>query len=167
MASAVRLGPPRLEAFGRCVVLRAAQWALDGRSGHTTVDEFRGILATSVAEMVEGARDLRAAVKASGRRSTIKVINRTAAGIEDDERMRDWSAPRLVVTSPPYPGVHVLYAGAKDRAGTAPGAQRGGALSRRGRRYAPTAAAGRAVAIVRELPDVTGKGHSTPTMERR
>ena len=37
------------------------------------------------------------------------VINRTAAGLEDDERLRDMRAPRLVVTSPPYPGVHVLY----------------------------------------------------------
>ena len=34
MASAIRLGTPRLESFGRCVVLRTAQWALDGRSKH-------------------------------------------------------------------------------------------------------------------------------------
>jgi hypothetical protein len=32
VASAIRLGPPRLESFGRCVVLRTAQWALYGRS---------------------------------------------------------------------------------------------------------------------------------------
>ena len=30
LASAIRLGTPRLEAFGRCAVLRTAQWALDG-----------------------------------------------------------------------------------------------------------------------------------------
>src|SRR5262249_7150541 len=29
--SAMDLGTPRLEAFGRCAVLRTAQWALDGR----------------------------------------------------------------------------------------------------------------------------------------
>ena len=28
--SAIRLGTPRLESFGRCAVLRTAQWALDG-----------------------------------------------------------------------------------------------------------------------------------------
>ena len=107
--SAIRLGTPRLEAFGRCVALRTAQWALDGRSKHTTVDEFRGFLAATAAEMVKGARELRAAVKSSGRRSRIEVINRSAAGMEDDERIREWSAPKLVFTSPPYPGVHVLY----------------------------------------------------------
>jgi hypothetical protein len=110
MASAIRLGTPRLESFGRCVVLRTAQLALDGRSRPTSVDEFRDFLATIAAEMVQGARELRTAVKANGeRRSIIAVLNRSAAGLEDDERMSGWRPPRLVVTSPPYPGVHVLY----------------------------------------------------------
>jgi hypothetical protein len=56
MASSIRLGTPRLESFGRCVVLRAAQWALDGRSKHATVDEFRNFLAATATEMVDGAR---------------------------------------------------------------------------------------------------------------
>src|SRR5256885_339007 len=33
---AILLGAPRLERFGRCVVLRTAQWALDGRSKPTS-----------------------------------------------------------------------------------------------------------------------------------
>lgn len=110
MASAIRLGTPRLESFGRCVVLRTAQWALDGRRKLTSVDEFRNFLASTAAEMLEGARELRAAVNASGgQRPKIEVLNRSAAGLEDDKRMRDRRAPTLVVTSPPYPGVHVLY----------------------------------------------------------
>jgi hypothetical protein len=110
MACAIGLGSPRLESFGRCVVLRTAQWALDGRRKRASVDDFRTYLACNAAEMVEGARELRAAVKANGgHRPTIKVINRSAAGLEDDARMRGWQAPKLVVTSPPYPGVHVLY----------------------------------------------------------
>src|SRR5262249_12313519 len=32
LGSALRLGNRRLESFGRCVVLRTAQWALDGRA---------------------------------------------------------------------------------------------------------------------------------------
>jgi DNA methylase len=108
LASAIRLGTPRLEAFGRCAVLRTAQWALDGRSKLTGVDEFRDGLRTIAAEMVEGAHELRAAVKASGR-YPLTVLNRSAAGLEDDERLDGLRAPRLVVTSPPYPGVHVLY----------------------------------------------------------
>ncbi len=110
MASAIHLGTPRLESFGRCVVLRTAQWALDGRSKKTSIDEFRDFLGTTASEMVQGARKLRAAVVANGsHRPTIRIINRSAAGLEDDERMQGRRAPRLVVTSPPYPGVHVLY----------------------------------------------------------
>ena len=110
IASAVRLGAPRLMSFGRCVLLRTAQWALDGRRKPASIYDFRDFLAATAAEMVEGARELRAAVKANGgRRPTIEVINRNAAGLEYDERMRGWQAPKLVVTSPPYPGVHVLY----------------------------------------------------------
>jgi hypothetical protein len=105
----MRLGDNRLETFGRCAVLRTAQWALDGRPKQATVDAFRDFLETTATEMVEGARALRVAVKAHGRRATIEVINRSAAGLEDDKRLADWNPPRLVVTSPPYPGVHVLY----------------------------------------------------------
>jgi hypothetical protein len=108
--SAIKLGTPRLESFGRCVMLRTAQWALDGRSKQTSVDEFRDFLKQTAAEMVNGARELRAAVATnSGPRPKIEIINRSAAGLEDDERARHWRAPKLVVTSPPYPGVHVLY----------------------------------------------------------
>jgi len=32
LGAAIRLATPRLESFGRCVVLRTAQWALDSRS---------------------------------------------------------------------------------------------------------------------------------------
>jgi hypothetical protein len=60
--------------------------------------------------MVEGARNLRATVtEKGGRRSKIEVIKRSAVGLERDERFHGRQAPKLVVTSPPYPGVHVLY----------------------------------------------------------
>jgi DNA methylase len=106
--SAICLGAPRLEAFGRCVVLRTAQWALDGRSKLPTLNEFRGFLEETAQRMVAGARELRASVSANGR-EPVTVLRRSAAGIEDDVRLRGLRAPRLVVTSPPYPGVHVLY----------------------------------------------------------
>jgi hypothetical protein len=110
MARAISLATPRLESFGRCVLLRSAQWALDGRRKQTSIDEFRDFLLFTAGEMVEGAHKLRAAVKArGGHRAKIDVLNRTAAGLENDERLRGLGAPKLVVTSPPYPGVHVLY----------------------------------------------------------
>ena len=110
LGSAVGLGSKRLEAFGRCAVLRTAQWALDGRKKLPNVAEFRQALEGIAIEMVQGARALRMAVKANGvPRAMIEVLHRSAAGLEDDERTKGWRAPQLVVTSPPYPGVHVLY----------------------------------------------------------
>jgi hypothetical protein len=109
LASAMRLGDCRLESFGRCVILRAAQWALDGRAKLPSIDDFRDFMERTATEMVEGARSLRAAAKSNRQRSIIQIINRSAAGIEGDDRLIAQKTPRLVVTSPPYPGVHVLY----------------------------------------------------------
>jgi hypothetical protein len=108
LASAIELGTPRMESFGRCVVLRTAQWALDGRSKRATIDDFRRLLRETAIDMVCGARDLRASVKANGRHP-VTILRRSAAGIENDAGLRALRPPRLVVTSPPYPGVHVLY----------------------------------------------------------
>lgn len=109
IASAIRLGTPRLEAFGRCVVLRSAQWALDGRSKRATIDDFRRILTETANDMVNGARNLRRSVRNHGRKQSITVLRRSAIGIEAEQSLIERRAPRLVVTSPPYPGVHVLY----------------------------------------------------------
>lgn len=106
LASAIALGTARLEAFGRCAVLRTAQWALDGRRKQATVDEFREVLKETARNMVIGARELHDAVKVSGRQP-ITVLRRSAAGLESE--LGHIRAPRLVLTSPPYPGVHVLY----------------------------------------------------------
>ena len=59
--------------------------------------------------MVAGARQLRTAVERYPNPPTISVMNRSAAGLEDEEGLFHWPAPKLVITSPPYPGVHVLY----------------------------------------------------------
>jgi hypothetical protein len=108
LASAMRLGKPRLEAFGRCVVLRTAQWALDGTRKLTSIDEFRTALGEIATQMVQGARELREAVGENSR-YPITILHRSAAGLGGDERLEQMRAPRLILTSPPYPGVHVLY----------------------------------------------------------
>jgi hypothetical protein len=106
--SAIALGTPRLESFGRCAVLRAAQWALDGRSNLPKVSEFREFLEETARNMVVGARELREAVKENGRQP-FTMIHRSAAGLDNEFRSRGLRTPRLILTSPPYPGVHVLY----------------------------------------------------------
>ena len=109
LASAIRLGNRRLESFGRCVVLRTAQWALDGRArsaidrtipGSPGADRHRdGGGCPCAPRRCQGQPD----------QPMIEIINRPAAGIDQDERLPSWRAPKLVLTSPPYPGVHVLY----------------------------------------------------------
>jgi hypothetical protein len=61
LGSALQLPGPRLEAFARCVVLRTAQWALDGRKVLPSVDAFREMLSENGTDMLVGARALRSA----------------------------------------------------------------------------------------------------------
>lgn len=110
MSSARKLKPHRLEAFARCVLLRTSQWALNGRKKLPSIDEFRAMLVTDANAMIEGARELRQAILAAGYgTANVTCLNRTTKGLEGDSVFADGRRPRLVVTSPPYPGVHVLY----------------------------------------------------------
>lgn len=109
IASAMRLRTDRLEAFGRCVVLRTAQWALDGRKRLPSTSEFREMLKENAMEMITRAHEFRIAVDQYSELPTIQVFHRTAAGFENDRQLNLKKAPNLVVTSPPYPGIHVLY----------------------------------------------------------
>jgi DNA methylase len=112
LATAVRLDDPRLEAFARCVALRTAQWALDGRETLPSIKEFRLALVRHTDDMIQGARSLCDVVGSRGthhRVPLVRCLNRSTVGIETDAAIKDLPPPRLVLTSPPYPGIHVLY----------------------------------------------------------
>lgn len=111
LGSAKRLSTAKLENFARCSILRTAQWALDGRKRLPSVEDFRATLAKNTEAMVDGARALRqaAASTAPGRKANIRCLNRTSDGLDKERLFRGKRKPKLVVTSPPYPGVHVLY----------------------------------------------------------
>lgn len=110
LVTARRLETPRLEAFARCVVLRTAQWALNGRKKLPMIEDFRDMLWADATAMIEGSRALHQAVKSGGHgTTTIHCLNRTTNGLETDKLFASGCKPNLVVTSPPYPGVHVLY----------------------------------------------------------
>jgi hypothetical protein len=60
--------------------------------------------------MIEGMRALRAAVEANGAREpAVRCLYRSAVGLENDRRINQRTKPKLILTSPPYPGIHVLY----------------------------------------------------------
>lgn len=109
IASAESLRSDALIAFARCVILRTAQWALDGRKVLPSLDDFRAKLKSNALKMIEGARALALAASAHPERPKITVINRSSIGIEHSKKFAKHSSPKLILTSPPYPGVHVLY----------------------------------------------------------
>ena len=110
IAGARKLKPKRLEDFARCVLLRTSQWALNGRKKLPSIDDFRAMLVTDATAMMAGARELRQTILAAGHGFTnVMCLNRTTNGLEGDPVFATGRKPRLVVTSPPYPGVHVLY----------------------------------------------------------
>jgi hypothetical protein len=110
LASAVKLPGPRLKAFARCVILKTAQWALDGRKVLPSVGEFREMLVENAASMLTGARALRvAAYNPSLPTASVRVVHGSVTDLETLPLPTGHRAPQLIVTSPPYPGVHVLY----------------------------------------------------------
>jgi hypothetical protein len=98
--------------FVRCVLLRTAQWALDCRKESPPLERFRHQLILHGNEAIAGAKELRSGVASCGsgrKRPRMVCLLRSAIGAEQDLRVSRFGTPSLVITSPPYPGVHVLY----------------------------------------------------------
>jgi hypothetical protein len=102
---------PGEQLFARCVLLKAAQWALDCTTNMPSVQEFRDKLREFADEMIEGASQLSQLSRenARGRLREPIVINGSAEHLHLHSIWKTTSSPRLIVTSPPYAGVHVLY----------------------------------------------------------
>jgi hypothetical protein len=94
-------------SFARCVLLRTGQWALDCREEIPNADEVRSKLSFFLADMLSGAREFTAALP--HQRFSAICLQRSAIGLENDPCWRKLAPPKLILTSPPYPGVHVLY----------------------------------------------------------
>jgi hypothetical protein len=100
------------QRFARCVLLRTAQWALDGRRTHTSLTEFRRRIVAVCHEMLTALNSFEAEIRPrlAGLSHARVLSQKDAAQIHQLSlfaRRKEKAA--LVVTSPPYPGVHVLY----------------------------------------------------------
>jgi DNA modification methylase len=95
----------------RCVVLKTVQWAVDCKKYLPTAADFREKIIEDTDIIADGLRELRLRVESLGKRPAIVEAHNCGAdqvaGIKSDLLRRH--PPKLVVTSPPYPGVHVLY----------------------------------------------------------
>lgn len=111
LSSVQRLRLEGSRILARCVVLRSAQWALDSRKSRPTVPEFKSQMKKQAALMLAAAIDFRNEIEGLKLPSKPKVVslNRTTAGAENEKSIQEACPPKLIITSPPYPGIHVLY----------------------------------------------------------
>jgi hypothetical protein len=106
---------PRQRRFARCALLKLGQWAIDCRKDIPAASHMKRQFLKQVVEMLEGLDDLVQAAKNLGIPKNKITNSRTLYLGTINEAMGDRnfamfsSTPKLLLTSPPYPGVHVLY----------------------------------------------------------
>jgi hypothetical protein len=95
----------------RCIILKTVQWAVDCKKVLPTATEFRAKIREDTEVVADGLEALRRQVNSRRMKpATVEAYHCAAndiAGLKSDLLRR--RPPRLVITSPPYPGVHVLY----------------------------------------------------------
>ncbi len=96
--------------FARCVLLNVGQWALNGRRRIPSPAEFRDRVCESTRDMLSGITELENAL-AKLKTQPIKPLIRQndTERLDLDEAIKAVGPADLVVTSPPYPGIHMLY----------------------------------------------------------
>ena len=106
---------PRQQRFAKCVLLRFGQWALDCKKGFPTFDQmsiqfekFTNDMMLGLEELVESAREQ--GIKKNQVSSNRSLFQGSIEQLIENGRFKNIrQKPRLVLTSPPYPGVHILY----------------------------------------------------------
>jgi len=111
LASAdTELPTARARSFARCVLLNVGQWALNGRRRIPTAREFRERVTTTAADMLAGMSELAETLNAASIEAHAPLLRQNdAEQIDRDPRLLAAGPADLVVTSPPYPGIHMLY----------------------------------------------------------
>ncbi|MCH8344009.1 MAG: site-specific DNA-methyltransferase [Planctomycetes bacterium] len=105
-----KLASDRSRSFARCVVLNVGQWALNGRRRIPTAAEFRERISIQACDMLSGVAELEEAIVAvSGGTHRPILRQNDAESLHLDKTIRRAGPADLVVTSPPYPGIHMLY----------------------------------------------------------
>ncbi|MEW6141617.1 MAG: DNA methyltransferase [Chloroflexota bacterium] len=105
---------PRQRRFARSALMKLGQWAIDCREELPTPDQMKKHLLKDTLEMLDGLNKLTETARSHGiQKNKITSKRFLYLGSIDDaiseNRMGLFHKPRLVLTSPPYPGVHVLY----------------------------------------------------------
>jgi hypothetical protein len=102
---------PSLNArnFARCALLNVGQWALNGRRRTTPLPEFRAQLRATMRQMLTGLAEFQREITKHGLPASKPfLINDSAENIGRHEPFEKEKA-ECVISSPPYPGIHMLY----------------------------------------------------------
>lgn len=97
--------------FARCAVLKTTQWALDGRKSHTSLTQFRDKLKQNANQMLSDLKHFELLLSARNTSRTWPILIQIDATLIDKASIFSKRGLKvdLVVTSPPYPGLHILY----------------------------------------------------------
>jgi len=110
-----RINNSKQKRLIQCALLSTGQWALDCRSTIPSIAEFRDQLYSKLIRIVDGAMEYSRLVKNQDTNIQCSLSRRTlclsqsATNIHENSLILKYPKPRLILTSPPYPGVHVLY----------------------------------------------------------
>jgi DNA modification methylase len=108
-----QLPESRQQNFARCILLRCGQWALDCRKRIPSVAEFRETLSTVRTEAVFAMRQYYKQmheVEKLGVKTAFRCVQQAASELNTASLGAKFQAKaKLILTSPPYPGVHILY----------------------------------------------------------
>lgn len=110
-----RLDDERQRAAAKALLLHVGQKAIDGRAEPMNADAIRPMLGLALKELREGLERLQGVARQHGVVPSMLVRRRVLAVGSTGEIARGRGTNRLVgrirlvLTSPPYPGVHVLY----------------------------------------------------------
>lgn len=106
---------PRQRKFARCCLLRLGQWAIDGKTTNPSTELIREKFIVFTEEMLASMNKLVDLAQDYGvaKKDFIKqriLIHRSSVNAAQDKHLYQvLGKPKLIVTSPPYPSVHVLY----------------------------------------------------------
>lgn len=110
LKEAAKIMRKRNHILFQCALLKVSQWAFDNQDNIPTLGQFRERLINTIDDFSSGIEELESYANSSKQEIySPLLLKRSIIGIEKESRVRSLGPPRLVITSPPYPGVHILY----------------------------------------------------------
>jgi hypothetical protein len=99
--------------FATCILLKTAQWAIDCRKTVPSATEFRNKYLFHFNKFSNGINELSITINKHSQNNNQPIcisLNHSAENIDNCKELDSLpSKPKLIITSPPYIGVHMLY----------------------------------------------------------